>query len=339
MADPESSRHTIEHFFSLNEMPYIVATYAYCPFLVMVSAVIAASRALCPQCHKARRNRRKGCWINCHNKICDTITSFSSWLVKTLFLQSEAFSKSRNEDGKKSKGIFINGKRMDNTDINILGVIIFCLSLLIGIAAYDIYLLEISHICSDDQAIHCFVDHSDLRDAANPNTSGPTQFFPVSNCSYWTDDPDIASKITFVCYVYTFNATDAMVATGAMLALFVIAMRIIVSIILSAVGALHKRGCNKCLTVVQVVAAITLLATDNGIAMSVLASRLADNLSASLDKSDEFPIAREAVVYISEHGIQLLTIFGTATLLLLVNWKRYVQVDKADLRERRETVV
>ena len=237
--------------------------------------------------------------------------------------------KKENHSGKKAKGVYINGKPVDNIDINILGTIIICFGLLVAISAYDTYLLEITHTCSDDAAIYCFPDYADTTDPDNPISTIISQLFqPIDNCSFWTH-PSIATKVTFTCYNYAFNAKDALVVTGAMLAFFVIAMRIIKSTILFTVRYLRNKGCNKCLTCMRVVAVILLLVIDFGVALVVMVFHLAKdfNLIALLDNNNEFPTVHQGAVYVSDHGVQFLIIVGTTTLLLLVNWKKYVKVD------------
>ena len=333
--------HTLYHFFSIYELPYIVATLVYSPILVLVSAVIAAWRtlSLC-LCHRAT-NRCPSCCKKCQNKCSDVVTGFSAWLVKMVFSQSEGFADERmySRSGKKTKGMFINGKPMDNIDINILGIIIFCFGLLVAISAYDTYLLEITHTCSDDDAIYCFPDYADYTDPDNPDIPEVLFLIPISailNCSFWTH-PSIVSKITFTCYRYAFNAKEALVVTGAMLAFFVISMRIIISIVLLTVKFLRNRGCNKCLTGMQVVAVIILLVVDFVVAVIVAVFHLAKELDLfTLLGDDDFPVVQQGAVYVSDHTIQFLVVVGTVTLLLLVNWKKYVEVDKdeATMEER-----
>ena len=323
--------HTLYHFFLVYELPYIVVTLTYSPVLVLVSAVIAAWRilSLC-LCHR-ENNRCPSCCKKCHNKCSNAVAGFSGWLVKMVFGQSEGFTEGNERgihSGKKTKDMSINGKHMDNIDVNILGIIIFCFGILVAISAYDTYLLEITHTCSDETAIYCFPGYADAVDPDNPAIPEVLFVVPILNCSFWTK-PSIVSKITFTCYRYAFNAKEAIVVAGAMLAFFVISMRIIISVILFVVKFLRNRGCNKCLTGMQVVAVIILLVVDFVVAVIVAVFHLAKELNLfTLLEDDDFPVVQHGAVYVSDHGVQFLIVVGTATLLLLVNWKKYVKVDK-----------
>ena len=126
-----------------------------------------------------------------------------------------------------------------------------------------------------------------------------------------------------------------------MLAFFVISMRIIISVILFVVKFLRNRGYNKCLTGMQVVAVIILLVVDFVVAVIVAVFHLAKELNLfTLLEDDDFPVVQHGAVYVSDHGVQFLVIVGTATLLLLVNWKKYLKADKdkATMEEGRRDV-
>ena len=348
---------TIKDFTDLYDIPYTVVTLVYSALLVLVSITVAVQKFYCCCkegkccCKKSSSgNRATNKCFRFVKKLGGWVTSFNKWLIKLVFGKSEGVSegkgkkptekKKKEEEFKytQEKGLVINNRLLDATAINILGSIIICFALLVGITAYSAYLLDISHTCSEDPAIYCYPQFINPNDPDNPNVTQnefPSEFIdpddsdnltltqnqfsePIFDCSEWTNS-SIAPKITFQCFRFDFNAQAAMVVMGGLLAFFTIAIRVIIKIILVIFKPLHR--CEKCILALQVVVVIIMLILDVATALVVMSFQLFDTLG--MTETEANPVAQQTAAYIADNGVQFLIIVGTATFLLLIDWRRY----------------
>ncbi len=177
-----------------------------------------------------------------------------------------------------------------------------------AITAYATYLLEITYTCSDDDSIHCFPL------LINPNNSEltiPELTEPIDNCTEWTNSPNV----TFQCFRYAYNSNAALAVAGGLLALFTYVMRTTISIITKVFNwCCH----NCCLTVLQYVVAYVTIFIDVAIAFIVMSLVLVRGSGAI--ESLEDPVARTALSYVAEHGVQIVISTGTIALLLLIKY-------------------
>lgn len=371
---------TIKNFTDLYDIPYTVVTLLYSALLLLVSSIVAikyCGKCCCKKCCYKCCN--EGCF-KAAKRVGGWVTSFNKWLIKLVFGKSEGVSEGkgkkpeRNTDREgfeysQEKGVVINNRLLDATATNILGGIIICFGLLVGITAYSAYLLDISHTCSEDPAIYCYPQLIDPSDPLNPNiTQNESEFVdpddsenltltlsqfsePIFDCSMWTNS-SIAPQITFQCFRFAFNAQAAMVVMGGLLAFFTIAARIIIKIILVAFKILQwcgkkccgkrygKRGdicCGKCVIALQVVVVIILLIVDVVTALVVMSFQLFDTFG--MTETEANPVAQQTAAYIADNGVQFLIIVGTTTFLLLIDWRRYAWdvEDANECQEMRET--
>jgi len=291
---------SLKYFTDIYDIPYTVVTILYA-CLVILTAVLRLF-SLCI----------KGCGSS-------WIPELSRWMIKILFGKSEGMSdEDTEEEGgiRATKSVYIGNKKIQDLDATILGSIIFCFGLLVGITAYSTYLLEVTHICSEDSAIYCFPQPA----SGNSDTLNLTEsdlMYPITDCSEW-----INASVTFQCFRYAFDAKAAMAVAGGLLAFFVVAMRTTVSIFLKLYGCLG-RHCGRCLLALQIVAAILFILIDLVVAVVVMSFQLNDRLD--LLEADDDPVTQRIAAYIADNGVQFLITFGTVSLLLLIDWNNYAE--------------
>ena len=335
-SEAPSQDETYKHFTDLYDIPYTIVTFAYIIALLMISVVVAAKKIskyckCCQSCCNSLEGSKARKWM----------TDFNSWLVRLIFGRSEGISTEEN-DGKEADTtlqasrdeagvtrVYVQDQKMAETDVNILGTIILCFVLLMAIAAYGVYLLEVTHTCSEDTAIYCFPRFIDEDNPNNPNITRDEMMYPITDCSLWVNS-SVAPLITFQCFRYAYNAQAALATAGGLLALFTVAMRVTITIF----RKIFKwfRSCGTCLVVLQVVTVIILLVFDVGVAVVVMAFQLYSQLGSM--EAQTTPAAQQTASYIADNGLQFLVIMGTTTLLLLIPWSQYIPPDTEAEKDR-----
>lgn len=334
---------TFEYFANFLEIPYTVVTFVYIVALLVISAFVAGKRLAdlckcCEGCCSTLENSSPVVWA----------TKFSGWLVRLVFGKSEGLSEEEAKvdiktDKKGVPSVYVESKKLKSLEVNILGTIILCFSLIMGIAAFSVYMLEISHTCSNDPAIYCYPQLLDPETAAlvSPNLTledlqQPLQQ-PVEDCSLWVNST-IGSLVTFQCFRFAYNGQLALATAGGLLALFVVAMRITVSVFLKVFGffvTCRDGCCEKFVICLQVIAVMLLLMVDTALAVVVMAFQLHSNLG--MIETEQDPVAQQVGRYIADNGLQALVILGTATLLLLIDWSDYARQIAQDKSENPES--
>jgi hypothetical protein len=300
-----SQDETYECFTNAFDIPYTVVTAIYIITLFVISLIVAVWSWTKPG------DTERNCY-----------TKFNGWLVRLVFGRSEGIP-----DDTAGQGCIIplqEGKNIvKSQDIVILGTIVICISLLIGIAAYGVYLLEVTHTCSEDPAIYCFPRFIDERNPENPNITAAEMKYPITDCSVWVNS-SIAPLITFQCFKYAFNAQAALATAGGLLAFFTVAMRATISIFLKLFGCKCCDDSNRCIKFLQIIMVIMLLLFNGIFATVVMSFQLASKLEMLPEMT---PVAQQIGSYLTDNGLQLLIFTGTANLLLLISWKEYVDKD------------
>ena len=307
----QDGEKTYNSFIDSYDIPYTIVTLLYILALLVISFIVAVMK-----CSK------------CSSDTCsDYVTRFSSWLVRLVFGKSEGVSEDKvDEEALQVDGkiLYINDEKMSKLDINILGTIVLCFGLLMFITAYSTYLLEVSHTCSEDTAIYCFPRFiGQIPENESFMITEDDLNYPITDCSQWVNST-IGPLVTFQCFRYAYNLQAALGTAGGLLALFVVAMRITMSIILKIFTLAEKYNCSKrLLHALQIVAVIILLIFDIAASVIIMSFQLYDSFGETETEQD--PVAQQTASYIADNGIQFLIIIGTATLLLLVNWSRYAK--------------
>jgi hypothetical protein len=221
--------------------------------------------------------------------------------------------------GKKSKDttFYIHGRKVGTPDINALGTTVMLLILLMCITAYSVFLLEVTHTCSDDIGISCYLRFSDENDPDNPNITEEEMRFPITDCSLW-QNPSIEEFISFQCFTYAFNIQGALATAGGLIVIFTIGARVTIYLIF----ACFKR-CGNFMTYLQVILAILLVVLNTLIAVAVAIYQVVTIGREDIDRSR--PLALRTAAYIADSGSTVLILTGTITLLLLVGWNKYAR--------------
>ena len=300
---------TLQDFTDSYEIPYTVVSLTYSFTLFVVAVLVGVKRACC---NESKRN----CCFSC-------VKQFNRWLVKLIFGKSQGVTDENNTVQNHDNEIFINGEKLDTTDINILGMIIICFGLLAGITAYSAYLLEVTHSCSEDPAIYCYPQLIDPSDPDNLSMTVTEQIHPVTDCNPWIN----TTSVTFQCFRYALNAQAAIVVMGGLLAFFTASMRIVLSALLFVFENICTCCSEKAFHVMQTIVVAILLCVDAAVALVVMSFQLAEHvgLDASEIESEQVPVALQTAAYVADNGVQFLIIIGTTTLMLLLDWWKYAK--------------
>ena len=134
---------------------------------------------------------------------------FDRWLIKLLLGREEGVVERHNDDyrsdedseGKVFAPIYIRNKSLTSTEVSILSTLVFTFGLLISITAFDIYFLDVSYACTDDNSFSCFV--LPVNADSNRSELGITNE-RISSCSPW-ENTNISDQVYVVCYKWIYN--------------------------------------------------------------------------------------------------------------------------------------
>ena len=134
----------------------------------------------------------------------------------------------------------------------------------------------------------------------------------MEDFSFWVNST-IGSLVTFQCFRFAYNRPLTLATAGGLLALFVISMRITVSVILKVFGFFVTYGggcCTKFVILLQIIAVMLLLVVDAALAVVVVVFQLHSNLG--MIETEQDPVVQQMGRYIADNGLQMLIILGTA---------------------------
>ena len=242
------SSPSAKDFYRLYEVPIVVVSMIYILVLTIASISILVRR-FCKQKFEHK----------CCSFVLDEITSFNAWVIRLIFGKSQGISE--GDAGKKGetaepqdiKDIYVGDVKMDHLEINIIGSILLCLAIIMGIVAYLAYLLEITYTCTENPAIYCYPIYIDEDNPENPDITELDRMSPITNCSEWLN-ATTAQSVTFQCFKYAYDSKAAVSTAGGLLALFTLATRIIVTIIRKVFEVTAKCFSPRCQDILHIIA-------------------------------------------------------------------------------------
>ena len=204
--------------------------------------------------------------------------------------------------------LHIRNKILSYTEVGILTIVVWTLELLIDITAFDVFFLDVSHVCTDDRNFSCFVVPFDIH--ANKSELGITNQ-RINNCSQW-ENTNISDQVYFVCYKWVYDFKGVTVVVGALISLFQLAVKAITSIFISICACLHNSDrCTK-----ETLKYIRLICSIVAVIIEVIISALVMILTVLYFK---YGIV---IRFMTEHGNQILLIITTCLLLPI---EEYIQ--------------
>ena len=327
---------TLKHFTNLKDYPYLVVLllYAFIKTFILIFIVLKDCRDFCIR-HRTHRSIKmkcgdkceiccfschlafkcKVCHTSCWDRILEHSTEFNKWLIKIVFGNSKGILEhfAINDDNKYE--VYINNVKVERLYIHVIGNVIISFGLLVAIIMYNTYLLNITHICSEDPAIYCFPWVIDTRDPENPSINASEFLHPITNCSQWTNS-SVASKIIFRCFHYVFDAKGAVSIAGGLLAFFVLVSKVLISIFLKLCQC--DCCCSNCKgwSVVELIVKWIIVILNRGIATVIIVFLVEDRFGV---QSQGSPVAE----LIKDNGVQLLIIINIIEFLLFLPWNTY----------------
>ena len=312
--------NTYNKFILLYDIPYTFVVSLY--LLVKYAALITTLTALVVRKYRKGKQKGKHCEDNCCSDNCCSgcWKTYSSWQIRIVFGGTEGVSENKQLDTDKRR-VYIRGKEVTHQNLNILGTIITCFTLLLLLIMYSTYLLEITFQCSEDPAIYCFAKPADDDDSSNLMID---QNQRITNCSYY-EDLTPSSPVSINCFRYALNAKEALAVGGGLLAIFTVSMRFLISAITTIWSKLNlwskKRGCSR----LQLASQITAFVVLHGFNLSATIILVVFTYAGKMDsfESKDAPVAQQTAAYLADNGIQFVIILSTVELLLLLDWSKF----------------
>ena len=136
---------------------------------------------------------------------------------------------------KNEKGIsklFIRNKKLSDTEVSHLSLLIIVFCLLASITAWDVYFLEETYVCSDDPSIKCFPVADD--DTANNTDLNLTdaQQHSTTDCSFWNSE-NVSSRVSIKCFRWIYNSKAVASSVGGLLTIFLLSVRVILAVLIA----------------------------------------------------------------------------------------------------------
>ena len=273
------------------------------------------------------------CCCNCCNRAKDLIKKvikcdlkLDRWLIKLLLGRQEGvierhhdgYRVDEDSEGKPFSPIYIRHKSLSSFEVTILSTLVFTFALLVGITAFDIYFLDVSYACSDDTSFSCFVLPVNV--SANKTELGITNK-RIDSCSPWENN-NISDQVYVVCYKWIYNFKGVTVAVGALLTLFQLTVKAATSIFISLNDCLWKAEIcgitltNQNLKLIRKAVIVLVFVIEMVIFITVVTLTLSHLTGGENNK---------IVKYLSEHGNQVLLMFGIISTCLLLPIEDYAQ--------------
>ena len=255
-------------------------------------------------------------------KVVEYSQKFDRWLIKQLLGREEGvverhhndYQPDEDSEGRPFAPIYIRNKSLSYAEVGVLTTLMLTLGLLIGITAFDIFFLDVSHVCTDDRSFNCFVLPVDVH--ANESELGITNK-RIDSCSQW-ENTNISDQVYVVCYKWVYNLKGVTIVVGALISLFQLAVKAIASIFISICACLHnKYHCTK-----KTLKCIRYIISAIAVIIEVIISALVLTLTILYFKGREYGTV---IRIMTEHGNQILLIFGIITTCLLLPIEEYIQ--------------
>ena len=274
-----------------------------------------------------------GCFFHCCCNCCCSASNvlkkaveynlkFDRWLIKLFLGRAEGVVERHHDDyrpdeeseGRTFAPIYIRNKSLSHTEVGALTTLILTFGLLIGITAFDIYFLDVSHVCTDDRSFSCFAIPFDIH--ANKSELGITNQ-RINNCSQW-ENTNISDQVYFVCYKWVYDFKGVTVVVGALISLFQLAVKAITSIFISICACLHNsdRCTKKTLKYIRYMCSATAFIIEEMIILFVMILTIF---------YFDGRVYGTVVRFMTEHGNQVLLIFGIITTCLWLPIEDYIQ--------------
>ena len=169
-------------------------------------------------------------------------------------------------------------------------------------------------MCTDDRSFSCFVVPFDAH--ANKSELGITNK-RIDSCSQW-ENTNISDQVYVVCYKWVYNFKGVTIVVGALISLFQLAAKAITSIFISICAYLRNndRCTKKKLNHIRRICST--------FALSIEFTTCALVMYLTIFYFDG-RVYGTVVRFVTEHGNQLLLIFGIITTCLWLPIEDYIQ--------------
>lgn len=215
--------------------------------------------------------------------------------------------------------LYIRNKELTPYEAYLLALLILTFGILISITAFDLYFLDITHSCTEDPSLHCFVARvqylSPNATELDPNVTNER----VTDCQYWTSNDNIS--VGFTCFRWAFNSEITIGAVGGLITLFRIAVTITTGIFITGFEKLISRSTDMNGTIDIIKAVRVILAIVAGIIEICLATTFGISFAFLLSNDEGNPVTR----FYRKHGNQLVLIFGILGTCLLLPLEEYAR--------------
>ena len=327
---------TFDEFVKFTLLPHIVVYYLYMvvKYIPIISSRIRNVNSL-TQPFSIFCLLTCGCFCHCCCNCCGSASNllkkvveynlkFDRWLIKLLLGREEGVVERHHDDyqpdedseGRPFAPIYIRNKSLSYAEVGILITLTLTFGLLIGITAFDVFFLDVSHVCTDDKRFSCFVVPFEAH--ANKSELGITNQ-RINNCSQW-EHTNISDQVYVICYKWVYNLKGVTIVIGALISLFQLAVKAIISIFISICA--YLRNNDRCTCTKRILKYIRRICSIIAFIIEVMIFSFIVLLTIYYFNGRVYGTV---VRFMTEHGNQVLLIFGIITTCLWLPIEDYIQ--------------
>ena len=244
------------------------------------------------------------------------------WMIKILLGKQEGVVerfkdsyKNDELDGNRLPKLYIHNKLLTPYEANVLALMIITFGLLIAVTAFDLFFLDITHTCSENPKIYCFVTNLTIF-AVNGSVNITNE--RVTDCQYYWNNENISA--TFLCFRWAYNLEITGAAIGGLITMFRITVMITTGLIIAGLEKCIEKSAD---TIIWIHIIRNFLAVLVGCLEVSLAVGFAFSIVSI--NSEEDSGSDMLTIFFQKHGNKVVLIIGIIGTCLLLPLEEYAR--------------
>ena len=250
------------------------------------------------------------------------------WMIKILLGKQEGVVE-RFEDYKNDEldddglpKLYIRNKLLTPYEANVLALLIITFGILIAVTAFDLFFLDITHTCSENPKIYCF-----LINLTNLALNGSESDLNITNeritdCQYYWNNENISA--TFLCFRWAYKSEITSGAVGGLITIFRITVMITTGLFIGCCEKAIENPSKRDRNMFWIHIFRNLLALIVGCVEVTFAITFALTVQASLNSEEDSGSDMLGLLF-QKHGNQVILIFGILGTCLLLPVEEYAR--------------
>lgn len=128
--------------------------------------------------------------------------------------------------------LYIRNKLLTPHEVDVLALLIITFGILIFVTAFDLFFLKITHSCSENPKIYCFVTSFGSRSDQNLTNER------ITDCQYYWNNENITASFTCFRWAYDLKTTTA--AVGGLITIFQYTVKITTGLLIAGLDELQS---------------------------------------------------------------------------------------------------